>query len=348
VAEKSHKPTEKRLREARKRGEVVRSRELASLGAFIAVWVYLWFGATYLLEHLVRIAERGIGATAPGAAQFWLPQVQSIFLDMLWTLVPLLALSGGGAVLIAALQTRAVFSVVPITPNFARINPAQGLRNVFSTRNLFELGKMVLKIVLLLGALAYVVIASLEPLARMVYAPAADLLRISATFSWHLMGYAAAIYAIGAVLDYAHQRHEFMKQHKMSIEELRRDYHETEGNPRIKARRRAIANEAASAGAARGVSSASVVVTEGTRVAVALYYVPGDTPLPLVIAKGLGALALRIRSQADSEGVPVLEDPALARKLFRDTALDDYIQEDSIDAVAAAFNWAQQRDQRAR
>jgi type III secretion protein U len=350
LSEKSHKPTQKRLREARRRGEVVRSRELASLGAFVAVWIYLWFAAKYLLGHLTHIAERGIDAAAAstgGTQLAWLPHVQSVVADMLWTLVPLLALSVGGGVLIAALQTQGVFSVVPITPNFSRINPGQGLRNLFSTRNLFELGKMLLKVVLLLGMFTYVLSASLDPLAKAVYAPAGDLLRISAEMSWRLMGYAVLVYAVGAALDYAHQSYEFLKQHKMSIEELRRDYHETEGNPRIKARRRAIAQEAASSGP-KDLASANVVVVEATQVAVALYYVAGETPLPRVIAKGADALALRIRLQAEQIGVPVLEDPVLARKLFRDVALDDYIGEDLIDAVAAAFNVAQQVDRRTK
>jgi type III secretion protein U len=119
MSEKSYKPTQKRLREARKRGEVVRSRELTALGAFLAVWLYLWVGAQFMLERLRSIAERALDALG----QPWLPQVQSIVSDMFWTVVPLLGLSIAGGVLFASVQTRGVFSMTPITPNFARINP---------------------------------------------------------------------------------------------------------------------------------------------------------------------------------------------------------------------------------
>jgi type III secretion protein U len=346
MAEKTHKPTAKRLREARKRGEVVRSRELASLGAYLAVWLFLWFGAQFLFDHIASIVTRATDAA--GAKESWLPQVQSIVSDMLWTLVPLLGLSVACSVLFGAIQTRGLFSVYPITPQFSRINPAKGLRNLFSTRNLFELGKLIVKVSLLLTVFFFVISTALDPLARLVYAPAAELLRIAATLTWKLMGYAAIVYAIGAALDYAHQSYEFMKQQKMTIEELRRDYQDTEGNPRIKARRRAIARDALEAGAPHPLSAANVVIADGARVAVALYYVSGETPLPMVIGKATGAQALHLRLQAEHDGVPIFEDAALANTLFREVALEDYINESLIDAVSAAFNWAQEVDKRIR
>jgi flagellar biosynthesis protein FlhB len=94
------------------------------------------------------------------------------------------------------------------------------------------------------------------------------------------------------------------------------------------------------------LSSASVVVVNPTHVSVALQYSPGKTPLPRVVVKGLDAQALSIRTRAERHGVPVLEDPPLARKLFREVALDHYINEDLIDVVAAAFRWARQVDRR--
>jgi type III secretion protein U len=346
---KTHKPTLKRLREARKKGEVVRSRELASLGGFVALWIYLWLAVSYLGRHVVNIAEHAITAATPaagGGMAPWLPQVQDMFWDMIWTLAPLLGVGVGCTLLVSALQTRGVLSIAPITPKFERINPALGLKNLFSTRNLFELGKMLVKCVLLIGTLGYALAVSLDSLAKMVYAPAADLLRMSGDSIWRLMGWAAIIYAIGAVLDYAHQFYQFMKQHKMSIEEVRRDHIETEGNPRIKARRRSIAQQLALVSGDSRVSSASVVVVNPTHVSVALYYAQGKTPLPRVVAKGVDALALQIRLQAERDGVPVLQDPPLARKLFSDVALDEYITKDLIDATAAAFRWAKQVDRR--
>jgi type III secretion protein U len=347
MSEKTFKPTRRKLLEARKRGEVVRSRDVGSFGTFVGLWIFLGFGAAYLIRHLNHIIERAMLAADPSegdAGSVWLPQVQSMVLDLIWILAPILCLGVGCAVLTGVLQTRGVLSITPITPKFERLNPAHGLRNLFSTRQLFELGKMLLKSAALSAMLAYCAAMSLDPLMKLVHAPALELLPISGSLLWRLMGWAAVIYACGAVLDYAHQFYEFMKRQKMSIEELRRELRDREGDPLIKRRRRAIAREAVFG--AR-ISSASVVVTNPTHVAVALQYMPGKTPLPRVIVKGLDDVALNIRVRAAQHGVPILEDPPLARKLFREVALDHYINEELIDVVAAAFRWARQVDRRA-
>jgi type III secretion protein U len=351
VAEKSQKPTKRRLREARRKGEVARSRDLTSLPGFVALWICLWLGAHYGWQHLSRIVDHAILAADPatGAGMaFSVPQqVQGLAVDMAWLLLPLLGVSLVCALLVGGLQTRGMISWVPLTPKFERINPGQGLRRLLSTRQLFEMAKMLLKTVLLLGMLFYCITASLDGLLHTVYTPAGDLLRVGGTLIWRLMGWAALVYVVGAALDYGHQFYEFMKQQKMSVEEVRRDRREAEGDPRLKARRRSIWREAAFSSPISPLSAANVVVVNPTHVSVALYYVPGETPLPRVIAKGLDAVALEIRTRAQRYGVPVLEDPPLARKLFREVEIDHYINEGLIDAVAAVFRWARLADRRA-
>jgi type III secretion protein U len=345
MAEKTQKPTQKRLRDARKRGEVAKSRELSSLGAFVASWICLWFGAAYFGRRLMAIAESAAHAADPGNGP-WPLQVQSVAHGMLWILGPLLCLSVICILVIGGVQTRGLFSIVPIIPKFERINPGQGLQNLFSTRQLFEIGKMLLKTTLLLGMLFYCLSTSLHSLVLLVYAPAADLLRIAGTLVWRLMGGAALIYAVGAAADYAHQFHEFMKKQKMTVEEVRRDYRDAEGNPQIKGHRRALAREATFDKLINRLSSANLVVVNPTHFAVALHYSPGKTQLPRVVAKGVDAVALQIRAQAERVGVPVLEDPPLARRLFREVAIDCFINEGLIDVVAGAFRWARQVDRR--
>lgn len=346
MAERTHKPTPRRLRDARKRGEVVRSRELSSLGAFVALWLFLGFGTSYLTRHLNHIIERAALAADPAdgkAESVWLAQMQSMVHDFFWILAPFLCLGVGCAVLIGALQTRGMVSITPISPKFERINPARGLRNLLATRQLFELGKMSLKTLALGVMLTRCLALSLDPLVKMVHAQALELLPIGGSLVWRLIGWAVVIYAVAAVLDYAHQFHEFMKRQKMTVEEVRREFREREGDPLIKGRRRAIARELA---LSTRVSAASVVVVNPTHVSVALQYLPGKTPLPRVVVKGLDAMALSIRAQAEQHGVPVLEDPPLARTLYREVALDHYINDDLIDMVAAAFRWARQVDRR--
>jgi type III secretion protein U len=351
MSEKAYKPTPRKLRDLRKRGDIVRSRELSSLAAFVALWIGLWLGGGYWWRHLTHIAEHAIAAADPalGAARRpWMEEVQSLALDMAWILGPLLCVGVVAAVLVGGLQTRGLISFAPLVPKFERINPAQGLRNLFSTRHLFDLGKMLVKTLLLLGMLFYCIAGSLDSLARTAYAPVSAVLAIGAALIWRLMGGVAAIFALGAALDYAHQFYEFMKKHRMSIEELRREYRETDGDPLTKRRRRLAARELLFNPVIGSQPAPSVVIANPTHVSVALYYESGKTPLPRVVAKGLDAAALSIRAKAERDGVPVLEDPPLARQLFRDVAIGQYINEESIDAVAAVFRWVRLAQERRR
>src|SRR5580700_8226002 len=197
MSEKTQKPTPKKLRDARKRGEVVRSRELSSVAGFGALWVSLWLGSAFFLKHLVSIVQQAIGAgqlaVVPGV-QPWLLPLQSIERDLFWIVLPLFMIAVSGVALVAVLQTRGMISAEPITPKFERINPGEGLRKLFSIRQLIELAKMLFKTSLLMGVLAFCVSSSLDPLAKAVYMPAADQLSVGATLAWRLMGWAGAIY----------------------------------------------------------------------------------------------------------------------------------------------------------
>ena len=344
MSEKQHKPTPRRLREARKRGEVAHSRELNSLASFVAVWVCLWLGAGYVWRHLARIVDHAAMATDPVVGiEPWQRHAQGVFLDLLWVILPFLGVSVVCTVLVGGLQTRGMVSMQPIVPKFERIDPGQGFRNLFTVRQLFELGKMLVKTALLLALLVYFISAALGTIVKEVYAPVADVLQMGSVLVWRLMGWAAVIYAVTAVLDYAHQQYEFMKKHKMSTEELRRDRQETDGNPLIKRRRRDLGRDLGRKKISRDplgqIAPASVVVANPTHVAVALYYAAGTTPLPRVVAKGADAMALRIRAHAERTGVPVLEDRPLARQLFREVEVGHYINEELIDAVAGVFRW---------
>ncbi len=346
MSEKKYKPTRRKLREARKQGDVVHSRELNSLAAFVALWICLWLGGSYWWRHLANIVDRAmlaVGATSGTAPGPWIDAAQSLALDMVWILGPLLCVGVAAVVLVGGLQTRGMISFTPIVPKFERLNPAQRLRTLFSTRHVFDLGKMLFKTLALLGVLFYCIRGSLDSLAKTAYAPVGDLLPVGATLIWRLMGGMAVVFAMGAGLDYAHQFYEFLKKHKMSIEELRRDYRETDGDPHTKSRRRAVARDLLFNPATGPQPAASVVIANPTHVSVALYYESGKTPLPRVVEKGLDAVALRIRAKAERDGVPVLVDPPLARKLFRQVAVGHYINEESIDAVAAVFRWVRLR-----
>jgi type III secretion protein U len=343
MPEKTHQPTPRRLRRARKHGEVAISRELTSLGSFLALWIGLWLAADQCWKHLAHIVDQA--ARAPDSvagAQYVQRATLGIVVDALWVILPLLLLSGVSAVLVGSLQTRGLVSLRPLMPRFDRINPAMNLHNLLTLRNFLELGAMLVKAALLVGLLAYFVRTSFGALAAAAYAPPVDVLHIGCLLVWHLMGWVAVIYAMAAACDYALKYHAFMKNLKMSLEEVRRDHKETEGDPHIKHRRRWLGREMIFSNPLARVPGASVVVTNPTHFAVALYYKPGETPLPRVVAKGVDGMALRIRLRAGREGVPVIEERLLARQLFREVSVGRYISGGLVDAVAAVFRQVKQ------
>jgi len=346
--EKKFPATARKLREARKRGEVAKSKELTSFAAFTVVFLVLWLAAPHFIEHASSIIGRAIDIAeppGPGLASTGLDKARAMAVDALWILLPLLIGGIVAACIVGVIQTRGLFSMEAITPKMERINPAAGLKNLFSLRQLFELGKLLVKLALLLGALGLIVFASLDVLVSAIYTPAEDVLRIAGHCALLLAGWSAVIYGVTSLIDYGHQKYEFMKRQRMTVEELRREQREEMGDPSVRASRRAVARSNAYGGLADRVASSNLVIANPTHVCVALYYMAGETLLPRVVAKGVDAMALRIRAVAESAGIPIIEDPPLARRVFSQVALDDYIHEQLIEAIAAAFRRAHRERQ---
>jgi type III secretion protein U len=246
MSEKTEKPTPHKLRDAHKRGEVAKSREVTSLASYIALLVLFGAGVEWIARKMLVIVDRAI--LAPGLdfdryTGAWLHELQGMVVDAAWILAPVLLIAMTAATLAGLLLTRGVFSFQPLTPKFENISPAKGLKNIFSMKQLFELGKLLVKVTLLTATLFWVATASLDALVKMVYSPATDLLRLGSKLGFSLMKQAAVVYVFCALLDYWHQHYEFMKQQRMTVDEVRREVREHEGDPWIKASRRSTARE---------------------------------------------------------------------------------------------------------
>jgi len=246
MADKPYKPTRKKLRDARKRGEIPKSREVTSFGLYLALLGFLWFGAAFIGQHVINVMERAITAPATIRTSFstaWLAAAQGMLVDAFWIIGPLVLVGVVFAVLIGGLQTRGLFSLQPLVPKFERLNPGRGLANLFKLERLLDLVRMLIKTALLTGVLITCVGLSLGTLVKLVYAPAADILKVSGQIIFTLMAWAAVIYALGAAMEYALKYYEFMKQHRMSLDELRREGKDLEGDPYLKAQRRETGRE---------------------------------------------------------------------------------------------------------
>ncbi|HWP19158.1 MAG TPA: EscU/YscU/HrcU family type III secretion system export apparatus switch protein [Burkholderiaceae bacterium] len=340
MAEKDQKPTPKRLRDARKKGEVVFSSDVSSTVVFVAVLVALW-ALTDVGFGMVR--ELWLHATS----RTLLTRPDDRFLELLlhagevlaWSVVALAAIAAVAGIVGSFFQVGGVAAWTRIKPDINRLNPAEGFQRIFSTRNLVNLLKMSAKTVLIAVLLFAVVRGFLDTALRLGYGSPAAAMTVGARTMMVTFAWAAVIYALMAMVDYAHEHYEFMKQQRMSIEELRREHKEVEGDPVNQSRRRQAHFETVYFALQDRVRAASAVI-HSPRVAVALQYL-GEHDLPRVIAKGEGAVAEQIRRAAKEVLVPMETDPALAERLYEEVAEDQQIPRSLYAPVATLLRWAQ-------
>jgi type III secretion protein U len=339
-ANRDQKPTARRLREARRRGDVVFSADVASTAVFAAVVTALWLlGATSfgLLRELWLHATSAELLTRPDDR---LPELlRHTGRVLLWIALPVTGLAAVAGIAGSFFQVGGVAAFERLKPDVARLSPARGLQRMFSTRNLVNLVKMLVK-TLLLGVLVAATLRGLMDTALKLgwLAPEA-IMAVGARALLGLFGAATAIYAALAAVDYVHQRHEYIKGLRMSIDEVRRDHKDAEGDPLTRARRRGAHLEAIYAGLGDRVAAASAVIHSG-RVAVALQYL-GERDLPRVIARGENEVAMRLRELAADARVPLAADAGLAERLYEEVPLDQPIPRALYGAVAKLLRWAQ-------
>jgi len=235
-------------------------------------------------------------------------------------------------------QVGGVLAWSRLVPQLSRLNPAEGLKNMWSMRNLVNLAKMLLKTVLLAATLGWLIVESLDPSVQSGFTRPMSILALIVKLLMLLFGWAALIYIVMALIDIVHQRHEFNQKMKMSIEEVRREHKEDEGDPHIEAKRRQLAREAQFSSLQDRIGFASVVVYSSS-VAVALYY-GGIGTLPWVLARGEGEAAERIVRLARDALRPPLANAGLAHALYDRTPEKGTIQQQHFREVAQLLKWA--------
>lgn len=319
--EKRFPPSARKLREARRRGDVVHSHDVSSTLAFGALLVALWLLAGTVFGLLRELWWR---TTSP--AVFARPEQQWGALLQHAGLV--LAAVGIGAMAVAALASAAgsfaqVGSVAAwsrLVPRAEHLNPGRGWKRLASLDNLVELAKLLLKTLLMALLLAAVLRGQLPTAARLGHLPAGGQLVVAAQMVLLLLAWAVVVHAVLAPLDWLHRRHQFTKRQRMSLQELRRELQETEGHPLLLQRRREEQHEALFAGLADRIERATLVVHSG-HVAVGLQYLSA-AELPRIVLRGEGETALQIRRLAAAQRLYVEAGPALAEALYREGGLD--------------------------
>lgn len=338
--DRSEAATPFKLQKARERGQTARSADMVSSAAFMAAMLYLAAQGTAIAEALLQVVQATlVQAARVGPGGLW-PLIARVTEESLFVLLPLLLLLPLAAVLGAMAQTGFVFSLHPLHVDFQRLDPAAGFRRLLSTRTLFDGFRACLKL-LVLGTVAVsalqVVLPQFHALAAMPPASFLQTLAQDLTGLGLKMGLALLVVSVG---DTAFTRHEFGKKMRMSRRELKDEFKNREGDPRIRTRLRELRRELLRRSQAlRNTRDADVVLTNPTHYAVALRYVHGAMEAPRVVAKGAGQLAGAMREIAARHRVVVVQNPPLARRLFRECGIDDYIPAATHAEVARIIVW---------
>ena len=343
---KDQKPTARRLRDARREGDVAFSADIASAIGFAVVLVALWVAAPTLLAVLRRL---WLQLTDPMLIASRLPlegrvgEVLALAGELfLWSTLPLLGIAALAGVLGSFVQVGGLMAWKRVAPQLNRINPAEGFKRIFSTESLVNLLKLLVK-TLLLGLVVYVVLRSvLGDVLKLGHMAPVGILAASGRILVTIFAWAAVVYAVMAAVDHVHMNHEFIKRHKMSIDDVRREHKDDEGDPVTRGRRRGAHFELVFFGLADRVTRASAVI-HSQRVAVALQY-RGPDDLPRVVARGEGEVAHQIIRHAGEGLVPTEEDARLAERLYEQVALDQPIPRSLYEPVAKLLRWAQGED----
>ena len=308
-----------KLQKAKEKGQVAKSADVVSVVVLGVAVVYLtWQGwgairNQFRFDHALLVHAGHVNADA-----LW-PIVVEVIKGALSWLAPLFASIMLAAVVANVAQTGPVLSIDPIVADFDRLNPMNGFKKVFSMRTLFDLGRACFKLALLLGV-AYLALRSLAPqfynLSGLTALGALKTL-IHAVSSLGLK--MVMVLAVIALLDLIFTKREFAKKMRMSRRELTDEAKNRDGDPRVRARMRELRRELRKRSQAlRQTKNADVLLTNPTHVAVALRYVHGQMVSPQVLAKGSGFLAAAMRKIAARHGIPVVQSPLLARRLFKE------------------------------
>ena len=337
--QKTEKPTPKKLKDARQKGQVVHSKEVVSAGMLTSLVFYFWATSDLhlsIISEIILLPSNFYHLPFLEALEL---VVEALMYKAMLLTMPLLLLVFVAGILSNYLQVGPLFVSEPIKPKAEKISVISGFKKIFSMKNLFEFIKSFVKIVFLSILVYLVIINNISDLVKLPECGEQCLLPLLGRMVLLLLINSVVAFIIVAVVDYVFQKAQHIKELKMSKDEIKREYKETEGNPEIKSHRKHIHKEILNSDMRTQVAGSSVLVANPTHVAIGLYYQKGEKPLPMLTLKGVDSVALKYRRIAEQEGIPVLENVSLARALLAQAEVGDYIPDSLIDSVAEVFAW---------
>ena len=340
ATDKTEDPTQKRLDDALQRGDVVKSQEVNN-----------WFivaGGTLVLMSFAGSMTDGLTATLRGliANSYRIsldgPAIPGLFqkigLELISTLsMPFLVL------MIAALvgnlvQHRLVWTTEGLAPKFSKVSPGAGFKRLFSKQSLANFAKGIAKLLLLGSIMVALMWPEQNRMEGLIFTDPMALLPFTQVLALKLMGAVVALLGVVAAADYFFQYRSWFGKQKMSLQELKEEFKQSEGDPTIKGKLRNLRQQRSRKRMMAAVPKASVIITNPTHYAIALQYERG-MEAPICVAKGMDAIALKIREIGGQHGIPIVENPPLARALHATVDIDEPIPAEHYKAVAEVISY---------
>ncbi|MGQ9720144.1 MAG: flagellar biosynthesis protein FlhB [Candidatus Jordarchaeum sp.] len=335
-ADRTEQATPRRREEARKKGQVAKSREIPSVAILVLGMSTIFFLGTYIYQKLSEemvnllknIAKINIGFN----------EIKTLNNEIIWYLFkilsPLFLVLLGVSILSHQVQTRFLFSLEPLRLDFGKINPISGLKRIIGKHGFIELLKSVLKFLIIAMVGYFIIKKEVDNVLLLIDQNLGQIFKYISSVSLNLLLKISSIITVLAILDYIYQRWNYESQLKMTRYELKEEMKLTEGDPLIKSRIRSIQRHLARSRMMAEVPKADVVITNPTHLAVALYYRSKEMKAPKVIAKGAGWIAEKIIEIARLNQIIIVENKFLAQTLYRNVDIGQIIPSDLYQAVA--------------
>jgi len=340
-SQKTEEPTEKKLRDAQKKGEVVKSQEVGHWFVLAAGVVLIGILGPKMMTDLAGLLSQYLAQ--PHLMSTDGPAFPDAMANLFERILIIVALPMGIIVLAAigsnVIQHQPVFTAERMKPKLDKISPAKGFKRLFGTTALVNFAKGIAKL-LIVGAVGFLIVwPKHETLAADIMKDLSQFMPFVQQLSLEMMGGVLAVLAVIAGLDFIYQKYDFMKRQRMTKQEVKDEHKQTEGDPHVRSKLRQIRMERGRQRMMAAVPEATVVIANPTHYAVALQYEMGQASAPVCVAKGVDAVALRIRRVAEENEVPVIENPPLARSLYGLMEIDDQIPPEQYKAVAEVISY---------
>jgi flagellar biosynthetic protein FlhB len=330
AGEKTEKATPYRRRKAREEGNVSKSIDVNTSFVMLSFLLISYFTGGYLGGNVYGFFTQTFENLNDFNHNFLLDALYVYLKIFFFVAIPLMF----AGVVANVAQFGFIFTLKPLTPNFNKLNPVEGIKKLFSLRTVFELLKGLLKI-LAVGIVIYLIVkGDFAKFISSIYSPPDATLFFILKEILKLLLYAVLMYIIISILDFSYQKWDYEKKLMMTKQEVKEEYKQREGRPEVKAAIRKRQREIAMRRMMQEVPKADVVITNPTHYAVALKYDPEEREAPFVVAKGADEIAKKIIEVAKENNVPVVQRPEIAREIYKICDIDEEIPEELYKAVA--------------